>query len=213
MASEPHTRGPAGQDVVAKYARLAPEYDARWSFYVEATTRETLARLRPRPTDRVLDVGCGTGALLQRLAGSHPAGLLSGADPVPEMLAVARGRVPPEVELREGWAERLPFGDERFDVVVSCNMFHYIQRPLDALHEMRRVLRPGGRLVVTDWCDDYLACRVCSWYLRFSGGESIKVYRRRECLRLLQEAGYREPEVERYRISWLWGLMTATGSR
>lgn len=211
-ALEHHPRGPAEQEVIAKYARLAPEYDSRWSFYVEATTRETLARLSLRPADRVLDVGCGTGALLERLARSHPAALLSGVDPVSEMLAVARERVPAEVELREGWAEQLPFAEEQFDVVVSCNMFHYIQRPVDALREMRRVLRPGGRLIVTDWCDDYLACRVCSWYLRRSG-DNIKVYRRRECLRLLQEAGYRELEVERYRISWLWGLMTATGSR
>lgn len=212
-ALERQSRGPAGQEVVAKYARLAPEYDARWSFYVEATTRETLARLSLRPTDRVLDVGCGTGALLERLAESHPAALLSGVDPVPEMLAVARERMPAEVELREGWAERLPFAEEQFDVVVSCNMFHYIQRPVDALREMRRVLRPGGRLVVTDWCDDYLACRVCSWCLRLSGHAEIKVHRRRECLRLLQEAGFREVDAERYRISWLWGLMTARGTR
>jgi len=212
-ALDRHSRDPAEQDVVAKYARLAPEYDARWSFYVEATTRETLARLSLRPTERVLDVGCGTGALLRRLAESHPAALLSGVDPVPEMLAVARGRLPAEVELREGWAERLPFAEEQFDVVVSCNMFHYIQRPVEALREMRRVLRPGGRLIVTDWCDDYLACRVCSWYLRLSGSARIKVHRRQECLRLLQEAGYREVDAERYRISWLWGLMTAKGTR
>jgi len=212
-ALEHRSGGPAEQEVVAKYARLAPEYDAKWSFYVEATTRETLARLRLRPTDRVLDVGCGTGALLRRLSESHPAALLSGVDPVPEMLAVARRRVPVEVELREGWAERLPFPEEQFDVLVSCNMFHYIQRPLDALREMRRVLRPGGRLIVTDWCDDYLACRVCSWYLRISGRAKIKVHRQRECLRLLQEAGYREVDAERYRISWLWGLMTASGTR
>lgn len=210
---ESRSSRPVEQAVVAKYARLAPEYDARWSFYVEATTRETLARLSLRPGDRALDVGCGTGALLRGLSESHPAALLSGVDPVPEMLAVARRRVPAEVELREGWAERLPFADEQFDVVVSCNMFHYIQRPADALHEMRRVLRPGGRLIVTDWCDDYLACRVCSRYLRLSGRATIKVHRRRECLRLLQEAGYRDLDVERYRISWLWGLMTARGIR
>jgi ubiquinone/menaquinone biosynthesis C-methylase UbiE len=70
-------------------------------------------RLRLRPTDRVLDVGCGTGALLERLSKVHPASLLSGVDPVPEMLAVARRRVPAEVELREGWAERLPFAEEQ----------------------------------------------------------------------------------------------------
>jgi ubiquinone/menaquinone biosynthesis C-methylase UbiE len=212
-ALERPSGGPAEREVAAKYARLAPEYDARWSFYVEATTRETLARLSLRPTDRVLDVGCGTGALLGRLAGSHPAARLSGVDPVPEMLAVARRRLPPEVELREGWAERLPFADEQFDVVISCNMFHYLQRPVDALREMRRVLRPGGRLIVTDWCDDYLACRLCSWYLRLTGHAEIKVHRLRECQRLLQEADYRELSVERYRISWLWGLMTARGTR
>ena len=201
------------QDVIAEYAELAAEYDAKWSFYVEATTRETLARLRLRPGDRVLDVGCGTGVLLQRLSARHPAELLSGVDPVPEMLAVARGRLPSEIDLREGWAERIPCENESIDVVVSCNMFHYVRRPAEALQEMKRVLRPDGRLIVTDWCDDYLACRLCSWYLRLSGRPQIQAYRRRECLRLLQEAGFRELDVERYRISWLWGLMTASGSR
>jgi ubiquinone/menaquinone biosynthesis C-methylase UbiE len=206
----PETPGGAvEQAVVAEYARLAAEYDEKWSFYVEATTRETLARLRLRPTDRLLDVGCGTGALLRRLSTLHSSRLLSGIDPVPEMLAVARRGLPPGVELREGWAERLPFADESFDAVVSCNMFHYIRQPAAALREMGRVLRPGGRLIVTDWCDDYLACRLCSWYLRLSSSTQVRIYRRRECLRLLQEAGYRGPDVERYRISWLWGLMTA----
>jgi ubiquinone/menaquinone biosynthesis C-methylase UbiE len=200
---------PARRSVVTEYARLAPEYDAKWSFYVEATTRETLARLNLRPTDRLLDVGCGTGALLQRLSRSHPAALLAGVDPVPEMLAVARRRLPPEVELREGWAERLPFGSEQFDVVVSCNMFHYLRQPVAALREMGRVLRPGGRLVITDWCDDYLACRLCDLYLRLFRPAHFKVYRQRECLRLLRETGHRDVDVDRYKINWLWGLMTA----
>jgi ubiquinone/menaquinone biosynthesis C-methylase UbiE len=204
--------GAAGSPVVAEYARLAPDYDDKWSFYVEATTRETLARLSLRPADRLLDVGCGTGVLLHRLARSHPAMLLCGVDPVPEMLAVARRRLPPEIGLREGWAERLPFENERFDVVVSCNMFHYIRQPAAALREMGRLLSPGGRLVITDWCDDYLACRACGWYLRLFSRAHFKVYRERECRHLLWEAGHRDLEVERYKISWLWGLMTATAT-
>ena len=199
--------------VVAEYARLAPEYDAKWSFYVEATTRETMARLSLQPEDRLLDVGCGTGALLERLSRSHPAVLLSGVDPVPEMLTVARHRLPPEVELREGWAERLPLDGDRFDVVVSCNMFHYVRQPVEALREMGRVLKPGGRLVITDWCDDYLACRMCDWYLRLFRTAHFKVYRERECLRLLREAGHRNLASERYKISWLWGLMTARATK
>jgi ubiquinone/menaquinone biosynthesis C-methylase UbiE len=204
---------PARRDIVAEYAHLAPSYDERWAFYIEGTTRETLARLTLKPGDRLLDVGCGTGALLHRLSRSHPAALLTGLDPVPEMLAVARGRLPPEVELREGWAERLPFGDEEFDAVVSCNVFHYIPQPSVALSEMRRVLRRGGRLVLTDWCDDYLACRICGWWLRRLGRANFKIYREVECRRLLRQAGHHPADIQRYKLGWLWGLMTARATK
>lgn len=199
-----------GRDsIVKEYSRLAPEYDTRWSFYIEATTSATIARLSLPLTGRVLDVGCGTGALLQKLAQNCPQATLVGLDPVPEMLAVARGRVPPGTELREGWAEELPFEDDDFDVVVSCNMFHYVRQPVSALREMSRVLRPGGELLITDWCDDYLACRVCYGWLRLVSAAHVRVYREQECLELLQEAGYPQAHIERYKISWLWGLMTA----
>ena len=51
------------------------------------------------------------------------------------MLQVARRRLPPSVELHEGWADRLPYADGSFDVVVSCNMFHYIPEPMAAVKE------------------------------------------------------------------------------
>lgn len=199
-----------GRDhIVKEYSRLAPEYDTSWSFYIDATTSATIARLSLPPTARVLDVGCGTGALLQELARKFPQVTLVGMDPVPEMLAVARGRVLPRTELREGWAEELPFEDNDFDAVVSCNMFHYVRHPVAALMEMSRVLRTGGELLITDWCDDYLACRVCDWWLRLFSPAHFKVYRETECLRLLKEAGHPQAHIERYKINWLWGLMTA----
>src|SRR5690349_21554782 len=91
--------------VLEEYARLAPRYERRWSFYVDATSRETLARLPVHPTDAVLDVGCGNGALLYQLSAAHPQGRLAGIDPSPEMLALARQRLPPDIELKQGWAE------------------------------------------------------------------------------------------------------------
>ena len=195
--------------VVAEYARAAEHYDEKWAFYVEATTRETLRRLPMTRAARVLDVGCGTGELMRRLRAKYPHAALAGLDPVAEMLAVARDKLSGNEDLRTGYADALPWSAGAFDVVVSCNMFHYISHPVEALREMGRVLRPGGSLVLTDWCDDYLACRVCNLYLRLTNRAFYKTYRQAECLELLHAAGYRNVTIERYKISWLWGLMTA----
>ena len=197
--------------VLREYARLAPGYDRRWSTYIQAGVRGTLARLGARPAGAVLDVGCGTGALLAALAQSEPPlGVrLAGLDPSPEMLAVARGKLAPAVELRVGWAEEIPYGDATFDVVVSCSVFHYLRRPMAALGEMARVLAPGGRLVITDWCDDYLACHICDYVLRLLNRAYYRAYRERECRVLLEALGIGPVRTDRYKISWLWGLMTA----
>ena len=199
--------------VVAEYARAAERYDEKWAFYVEATTRETLRRLPMTPGSRVLDVGCGTGELLRRLRAKYPEAILAGLDPVPEMLAVARDKLSGREDLRIGYADSLPWASGTFDAVVSCNMFHYISHPIQALKEMARVLRPSGVIVLTDWCDDYLACRVCNLYLRLTNRAFYKTYREAECRDLLQRAGFTDVKLDRYKISWLWGLMTAVVGR
>jgi ubiquinone/menaquinone biosynthesis C-methylase UbiE len=194
--------------VVQEYSKAAEQYDEKWAFYVDATTRQTLARLAIRPMDRVLDVGCGTGELLARLAAKYPDARLAGLDPVPAMLEKAKRKLSDKVELRVGWANELPWPDATFDRVVSCNMFHYITHPVEAVREMERVLRPGGKIVITDWCDDYLACRLCNVYLRLTSRAYYKTYRQAECAALLRQAGQVDPQIERYKINWLWGLMT-----
>lgn len=204
IKSQQHARA----SVTREYTRLSHIYDRRWAAYIEASTRETLARLRPRPTDRVLDVGCGTGTLLSHLHATHPGTRLVGLDPVREMLAVARRKLPGEVALCRGWAEALPFAPGEFDVVVSCSMFHYLHQPLLALHAIRRVLRPGGQLVITDWCGDDHWSRILALYLRLSGRPGSKVYRAQECTGLAERAGYELLACERYRIGRAWGLMT-----
>lgn len=193
-----------------EYAREAGRYDRRWSAYVEGTTRETLRRLRVAENDRVLDVGCGSGVLLDRLARTVPGAGLAGVDLSGAMLDVARRRLGPGVELCRAAAEALPCADASFDTVVSVSVFHFIRRPEAALREMRRVLAPGGRLVLTDWCADYLACRLLDAWLRRVDAGHYRTYDAASLRSLLARTGWAVARMERYRVGWFWGLMTVT---
>jgi ubiquinone/menaquinone biosynthesis C-methylase UbiE len=203
----------AKRRVREQYDALAAKYERRWSHYIAASVRETLKRLQWLPGERILDVGCGTGVLLQTLLQHHPDAPATGIDLSPAMLERARQRLPPSVSLEVADAENLPFPAESFDIVVSASSFHFWPSPARALAELRRVLRLEGRLILTDWCDEYLACRVCDRILRVVDPAHQRIYGRSECAALLAGARFEVTSLERYRISWLWGLMTAVANR
>ncbi len=199
--------------LLAEYARLAPRYDRRWRTYTERCVERTLAHLGLGPGASVLDVACGTGALLESLAQRAPAVRLAGIDLSPEMVAIARGRLGGQAILVRGYAECLPFADECFDAVVSTSALHFVRQPLAALHEMRRVLRPGGSLVVTDWCRDFATSRLREQLLRRLCATPLRTYSAAECAALMERAGFADVRVARYKINWLWGAMTARAVR
>ncbi|MGH7558720.1 MAG: class I SAM-dependent methyltransferase [Gemmatimonadota bacterium] len=196
-----------------RYDRQAEVYDRRWAAYVEGSVRETLRRTDLREDDAILDVGCGTGALLEAVAARVPGARLVGIDLSPAMLAVASRKLGDRATLVAAEAESLPFPDHSFDLVLSSSALHYWPDPSAGLAEIARVLEPRGRVVITDWCDDYLACRIVDFLLRILEPAHHRTYGAKACERLLREAGFSEIRVERYRIGRLWGLMTATGIR
>ncbi len=195
--------------VQQEYSRLAPQYDRRWSFYIHSTIQETIHRLAISPHEQVLDLGCGTGTLIQQLMQLAPEAIFAGLDPSPEMLSVARQKLPDSVALSVGTAEHLPFPNESFDVVISTNAFHYFRHPSQAIQEAKRVLKPDGRLVITDWCHDYWTCRVCDTFLRLFNRAHFRTYGIRECRTILRDEGLHRVSIEKYKIDWLWGMMTA----
>ncbi len=140
----------------------------RWArFYDAAVMLLTLGRapaIRERTADlaalqlgeSVLEVGCGTGELAQRARlRVGPTGRVYGIDPSAEMIAVARrkaARAHLDVDYRVAAIEALPLGDASVDVVLSSLMMHHLPGDLKSrgLAEVRRVLKPGGRLLIVD---------------------------------------------------------------
>ena len=120
-----------------------------------ATFQALIAAAGVQPGKRVLDVGCGTGYFARLLA--HvvgPQGLVVGIDPSPAMISYASrqtGRAS-NCQFQLGTVEALEFPADHFDVVVSSLVMHHLpeDRRVAALQEMRRVLRPGGTLLVAD---------------------------------------------------------------
>lgn len=100
---------------------------------------------RPR---LVVDLGCGTGLSTEPWAAR--AERVVGVEPLPEMLAVARGRLPPNVELVEAFAHETGLPDASADVVVCVQSFHWMD-PVPTLREVARILRPGGVFAAVDY--------------------------------------------------------------
>ncbi|MBI2470115.1 MAG: methyltransferase domain-containing protein [Planctomycetes bacterium] len=139
----------------------------------------------------------------------YPSIDLVGLDICREMLNIACNKQINKCNFITGQSQWLPFRSKSFNVVVSCNAFHYWRKPEACLLEIARVLKPQGRLVITDWCDDYVACKVCDLFLRMVNRAHFKTYGKDACEFLLRNAGYSNIQVERYKINWLWGMMTA----
>lgn len=207
----------ASAEVRDEYARLAARYDRRWASYIEASVRETMARLELAPGERLLDIGCGTGALLEAVCSATGRADAFGVDVTPAMLLAAGRRLDRHADscsaVTAADASHLPFADATFDVVVSTSAFHFFDSPRAALAEITRTLRAGGRLVITDWCGDFFLSRVRDVVLGLVNPTHRRAYRARECERLLRDAGFVVRRLDRYRISWLWGLMTIVARR
>jgi SAM-dependent methyltransferase len=97
---------------------------------------------------RLLDVGCGTGLAAQLAA--RLGARVSGIDAAPAAIAIARERTP-SGDFRVGEMEELPYADDSFDVVTGFNAFQYAADPVGALQQARRVVRPGGAVVMLTW--------------------------------------------------------------
>ncbi|HTO68585.1 MAG TPA: methyltransferase domain-containing protein [Myxococcota bacterium] len=184
--------------MAASHRHFIPAAGADWllPFYdpftrllgARSAQRQLIAQARLAPGQRVLDLGCGTGALSLVAKRAEPGIELVALDPDPKALARARrkaARAGAALAFESGFGDALPFSDASFDRAISSFVLHHLESAAKpaVLRELRRVLRAGGSLHVLD----------------FAGAN-------RELLQQLREAGLRDAAQVDARRSLLGAL-------
>jgi ubiquinone/menaquinone biosynthesis C-methylase UbiE len=178
-------------DVWSRFYRLGP-----LGLELRRIQRQAIERLRLTPGQRVLDLGCGPadGTVKLRHLGAEGIGLDYSAG----MLAAARREPSLQGRLCRGDAGRLPFRDAAFDKVICTNSFHHYPDHRSALREVRRVLKPGGLLVLVDPRRDNLFGRIAIDLFENAifGLHEVRIFSVPEWYALLREAGFSDARVE-----------------
>ncbi len=179
---------------LSEYANIKKYEDTHW-WYV-STHRAVLRELCLAPQSKVLDAGCGTGGLLNLLGEQFQ---VTGFDASLDAVRAASERKNLSHRVTQGFIEAIPFENEQFDAVTCIDVIYH-QKVLSehaALLEIRRVLKPGGRLILQVPAFEFL---------RGGHDEAVhtrKRYRADEVRSLLNESGFRVVKIF-YRFPWLF---------
>lgn len=195
-----------------KMAASIDRQKVRDSFHRQATDYEAHAVVQRRVVERLigllqaegvcparlLDVGAGTGRLLAKLRELYPAALAVGADLALGMCRTASAHLAPQgVQLVNADAERLPFADGSFDLVLSSSTFQWLSSLDHAFAEVKRVLSPGGLFCFALFGEKTLFELRDSYRTSLSGGadRSHSFFSQSDVLAALQRVGFSDPSV------------------
>jgi ubiquinone/menaquinone biosynthesis C-methylase UbiE len=178
--------------------KMASGYNRQIAFFEKIQFGGGREWLGTRAQGRVLEVAIGTGRSLSHYP---PDVQLTGVDLSPAMLDIAKQHAADlnrTIDLHEGDAEHLPFDDASFDTVVCALSLCSIPNPAAAIREMRRVLVPGGRLLLLDHVDStWPPVRAAQWLLERVTIRAAGEHFTRRQLPLVDAAGFDIVEVER----------------
>lgn len=171
---------------IKSYGKIANNYDNSYEGQFTFTFNQKLAEIVQIPKGgRLLDVGCGNGRLLKMLRRTQ-AFEGYGTD-ISEDMVQAAGRDLPDMTFRTAPADRLPFGNDFFDVVTVCAAFHHFSNVEAFAREAHRVLTPGGKLYIAEVYYPRFLRALVNPFIGLHPSGDVKLYSPKEIEQLLNK--------------------------
>ena len=160
-----------------------------------------LKELKTTSFRNLLDVGCGTGPMIELLTKRYPKRHFTGLDLTPKMIEMANGKHLKNATFLVGDSENLPFSDGEFDAVICANSFHHYPNPQKFFDGVSRVLSPGGVFILRDYTSFgfivWLMNHVEMPLANLIGHGDVRCYTLAQVRRFCENAGLRVKKIER----------------
>jgi len=133
----------------------------------------------------ILDLGCGTGAVMKSILDENSHKEVFGLDISEKMLSIAKEKLKGHANLVLGDSDNLPFENHFFDVVYCNDSFHHYPMPKTVLSEVYRVLKPGGTFIICDCWQPLLSRAIMNAFIKYSNEGDVRMYSEKEICGLL----------------------------
>ncbi len=171
------------QAILHDYQSLAKTYDEHWSTFLESTHNWVLAHLEN--PGHVIDLGCGTGRLLESILHKHPDSKLTGLDISPDMLTIAQQRLP-QARLQETDFTTAKI-KKKFDTVLSINVLHHLNNPESHIASLHSLCAKNGAIFLCDFAIEPLPLKTAEQYWRFFHPAHHRAFTRKKLRSMLEK--------------------------
>ena len=145
----------------------------------------------------MLDVGCGTGELINIIKSKNDKAKYYGLDLSENMIKVAESKLGNNAMLAVGDSENLPYEDSEFDLILCNDSFHHYPNPEKVLSEMYRVLKDNGYLIIGECAQPIISREIVNIFMKFSSDGDVKIYSKKEFIKMLIKVGFKDIDYKK----------------
>jgi len=173
------------------FNQQAQTYDVdKNGFHARQQYTAILEKIATLKFTNILDVGFGTGEILKQLSVNYPNVNYFGVDISEKMQWKAEEKLKGIAQLDLGDAEKLPYGNNLFELLICNDSFHHYPNPQRVISEFYRVIKKGGHLLVSDYWKPFPIRNLMNIFIPYSKDGDVRIYSQREIIGFLKEKGF-----------------------